>query len=45
MHVVVDKVIFMDDKIKHSDIIVNDKLKMEGATEEEKLYLGWILNC
>ncbi len=44
MHAVVDNATMESKNIKRKDIVSYDKREAEGAAEEEKIYLGWLLN-
>ena len=44
MHAVVDNATMESKNIKRKDIVSYDKRVAEGAAEEEKIYLGWLLN-
>ena len=44
MHAVADNAVSMDNNIIRSDILPHDKMEAEGAAEEVKKCLGWILN-
>ena len=43
MHAIADKSTFQDQNISRKDIVANDKMEAEGAAEEKKICLGWLL--
>ena len=44
MHAVADRTSYKNTSIKRKDIVADDKMAAEGAAEEQKICLGWLLN-
>ena len=44
IHAVVDNANIKSNWVRRKDMITDDKMETEGAAEEEKICLGWILN-